>query len=65
MLIKENLIAIDCKHVLRAVKIKFNDQLMTKVKRIRRFLTRYLKSIYDYYDMSLLNNYDTNYRLFV
>ena len=29
MLRKENLIAIDGKHVLRAVNIKFNDQLMT------------------------------------
>ena len=31
MLIKENLIAIDCKHVLRAINIKYNDQLMTTV----------------------------------
>ena len=32
---KEKLIAIDCKHVLRAVNIKFNDQLMTRVKGIK------------------------------
>ena len=35
MLTKENLLAIDCTHVLRAVNIKFNDQLMTRVKGIR------------------------------
>ena len=35
MLTKEELIAIDCsKHVLRAVNITFNDQLMTSVKGI-------------------------------
>ena len=32
---KDKLIAIDCKHVLRAVNIKFSDQLMTKVKGIK------------------------------
>ena len=31
MLIKENLIVIDCKQVLRAINIKYNDQLMTTV----------------------------------
>ena len=35
MLTKEKLIAIDCKHDLRAVNIKFNDQLMTRVKGIK------------------------------
>ena len=35
MLTKEKLIDIDCKHVLRAVNITFNDQLMTRVKELK------------------------------
>ena len=46
MLTKENLISIDCKHVLRDVNIKFNDQLMTRVKGIKKKCLRITTNIF-------------------
>ena len=46
MLTKENLTAIDCKHVFRAVNIKFNDQLMTRVKGIKKKRLRSFSKIF-------------------
>ena len=80
---KENGLAIDCKHVLRAVSVltfgsftlyNFNFTIVYFSKNLyRRFiqkycLTGYLNRFWLFLipvDMSLLNNYDTNYRLFV
>ena len=45
MVTKENVIAIDCTHVLRALNIKFNDQLMTRVKGIKNIINVKFNSI--------------------
>ena len=46
MVTKENVIAIDCTHVLRALNIKFNDQLMTRVKGIKNIINVKFNSSY-------------------
>ena len=82
MLTKENLLAIDCKHVLRAVSVltfgsftlyNFNFTIVYFSKKLyRRFKKIVQRGIWiDLWlflipvDMSLLNNYDTNYIVFL
>ena len=69
---KENLLAIDCKHVLRAVSVltfgsftlyNYNFTIVSFLDVSKRLFNEVFESIIPV-DMSLLNNYDTNYIVF-
>ena len=65
MLTKENLIDVDCKHVFRAVNIKFNDQLMTRVKGIKNNIwevsQRFFNEVFEIDFMIILISYPSRY----
>ena len=77
MLTKENLLAIDCKHPLRAVSVltfgsftlyNYNFTIVSFSDVSKRLFNQVFESIYGYFlsqSMSLLNNYDTNYIVFL